>query len=172
MLRRDGNTSIAVQRDSLMTARHSIGTALLVLLTVAGAMAQATNPLVGSWKLNPAKSKNLAYTAGTTTVEAVGAGIKMTADLSGPGAAKAHWSFTANYDGKDMPTTGNSPYGDTVSLARVDERTTRVTVKQAGKVTVTQTIVVSADGKTRTTTTKGVDAAGKPVDSVSLYERQ
>jgi len=47
-----------------------------------------------------------------------------------------------------------------------------VTVKQAGKVTVTQTIVVSADGKTRTTTTKGVDAAGKPVDSVSLYERQ
>src|SRR4051794_2978583 len=155
-----------------MTARHFVGTVLIVLFTVVGAMAQATNPLVGSWKLNAAKSKGSTFTAGTTTVEAVGAGIKMTADLTGAEGAKSHWSFTANYDGKDVPVTGKSPYGDTVALARIDERTTRVTVKQAGKVTVTQTIVVSADGKTRTNTTKGVDLAGKPIDAVSFYERQ
>ena len=36
----------------------------------------------------------------------------------------------------------------------------------------TQTIVVSADGKTRTTTTKGVDAKGQKLESVSFYEKQ
>jgi len=155
-----------------MTAKHLVGTALLVVVTVVGAMAQATNPLVGSWKLNAAKSKGSRFSAGTTTVEAVGTGIKVTADLSAADGAKSHWSFTGNYDGKDVPVTGNSPYGDTVSLARVDERTTRFTVKQGGKVTVTQTIVVAPDGKTRTNATKGVDPTGKPVDSVSVYEKQ
>jgi len=155
-----------------MTKRHFVGTVLIVLLTVAGAMAQATNPLVGTWKLNAAKTKGSSFTAGTTTVEAVGAGVKMTADLTGADGAKSHWSFTANYDGKDVAVTGKSPYGDTVALTRVDERTTRVTVKQAGKVTVTQTITVSADGKTRTNATKGVDLAGKPIDAVSFYEKQ
>ena len=80
--------------------------------------------------------------------------------------------FTANYDGKDNPVTGKNPYGDTVALTRVDAKTTRITVKQGGKVTVTQTIVVSDDGKTRTTTTKGTDAKGQAIDAVSFYEKQ
>jgi hypothetical protein len=44
--------------------------------------------------------------------------------------------------------------------------------KNGGKVTTTHTIVVSADGKTRTATAQGIDTAGKPVDSVSYYEKQ
>jgi hypothetical protein len=36
----------------------------------------------------------------------------------------------------------------------------------------TSTIVVSADGKTRTTTTTGTNVKGQPVDVVSLYEKQ
>jgi hypothetical protein len=33
-------------------------------------------------------------------------------------------------------------------------------------------MVVSADGKTRTLTTKGTDAKGNPVDSTTVYDRQ
>jgi hypothetical protein len=47
-----------------------------------------------------------------------------------------------------------------------------IAVKQGGKATVTQTIVIAPDGKTRTTTAKGVDPKGKPVDGMSFYERQ
>ena len=83
-----------------------------------------------------------------------------------------HWAFTANYDGKDNPVTGNSPYGDTVALTRVDPKTTRIINKQGGKVTSTQTIVVSGDGKTRTTTTKGKNAKGEAVESMSFSEKQ
>ena len=143
---------------------------LLGVVNLAG-FAQSTDPLVGTWKLNAAKSKGTSFKSGTTKVEAAGTGVKFTVDLVGPDGP-THWAFTANYDGKDNPVTGKSPYGDTVALTRVDPKTTRITVKQAGKVTVTQTIVVSDDGKTRTTTTKGADAKGQAMDAVSFYEKQ
>ena len=153
-----------------MTKHLRTAAALLVVVT-ATAFAQADNPLVGTWKLNAAKSKGIAFTSGGTKVEAAGDGVKFTVELVGPDGT-SNWGFTANYDGKDNPVTGKNPYGDTVALTRVDAKTTRITVKQGGKVTVTQTIVVSDDGKTRTTTVKGTDAKGQPVDGVSFYEKQ
>jgi hypothetical protein len=134
-------------------------------------LAQSSNPLIGTWKLNVAKSK-APFKSGTTVVEAVGDGIKFVVDLEGTDGTKHHWEFTANYDGKDVPVTGSNPYGDTVAVTRVNPRTTRTVAKNGGKVTTTHTIVVSADGKTRTATAKGIDTAGKPVDSVSYYEKQ
>ena len=122
-------------------------------------------------ELNVAKSK-APFKSGTTTVEAVGEGIRFIVDLEGTDGKKHHWEFTANYDGKDVPITGSSPYGDTVAVTRVNPRTTRTVAKNGGKVTTTHTLVVSADGKTLTATAKGVDKAGTPVDSVSYYERK
>jgi hypothetical protein len=147
-------------------------TAAIFMGVVSGmVLAQATNPLVGTWNLNVAKSK-APFKSGTTTVEAVGDGIRFIVDLEGTDGTKSHWEFTANYDGKDVPITGNSPYGDTVAVTRVNARTTRTVAKYQGKATTTHTIVVSPDGKTRTATAKGTDKAGKPVDSVSFYEKQ
>jgi hypothetical protein len=145
--------------------------AVLVGVVGGAALAQASDPLIGTWKLNVAKSKS-SFKSGTTTFEAVGAGVKATVDLVSTDGTMNHWTFTANYDGKDYPVTGNSPYGDVVALTRVDANTTRTVSKRSGKVTVTQTIVVSADRKTRTTTTKGTDAKGQPVDTVAFYEKQ
>jgi hypothetical protein len=59
-----------------------------------------------------------------------------------------------------------------VAMTRVDANTTRQTYKNGGKVTATQTSAVSADGKTRTVSTKGTDARGQAIDSVAVYEKQ
>ncbi len=155
-----------------MMTKRLCTVAILVGLVSATALGQATDPLVGTWKLNPAKSKGSTFKSGTTKVEAAGAGVKFTVDLTAADGSTSKWSFTANYDGKDTPITGNSPYGDTVALTRVDARTIRITSKKDGKPSVTQTIVISADGKTRTTTTKGTGTKGEPIDAVSFYERQ
>lgn len=155
-----------------MMKRELTAAALVVGIVGVTALAQSTNPLVGTWKLNAEKSKGSTFKSGTTKVEAAGDGVKFTVDLVGADGAATHWAFTAQYDGKDNPVTGKSPYGDTVALTRVDAKTTRITVKQGGKVTVTQTIVVSDDGKTRTTTTKGTDPKGQPLDAMSFYEKQ
>ena len=146
--------------------------AILVGLVSSTALAQSPDPLIGTWKLNAAKSTGLSYKSGTSKIEAAGAGVKFTVELVGTDGSVNKWAFTANYDGKDNPVAGKSPYGDAVAVERVDPKTIRLTSKLGGKVMTTQTIVVSADGKTRTTTTKGVDAKGQKLESVSFYEKQ
>jgi hypothetical protein len=136
------------------------------------ALAQAGDPFLGTWKLNAAKSATTSFSGGTSVIEKAGDGIKVTVDLTGKDGTAHHWTFTAKYDGKDNPVTGHSPFGDVVAIERVDGHTATITVKSGGKVTVTQTMVVSPDGKTRTITTKGVDPAGKPVDAPSVYDKQ
>ena len=149
---------------------------LVAAVVVGGAsgttLAQSDDPLIGTWKLNAEKSKPQSFKSGTTVIERAGEGVKFTVDLAGADGTAYHWTFTAKYDGKDYPATGNSPFGDVAALTRVDPHTTRITVKQGGKESATQTIVVSADGKTRTVTTKGTDAKGRPIDSTSFYEKQ
>jgi hypothetical protein len=154
-----------------MTRKHLSMAAVLVVGILSGAvLAQSSDPLVGSWKLNPAKSKGMK--GGATKIEAAGEGVKFSSDLVGADDTPRHSEFSGKYDGKDNPVTGDNPYGNTVALTRVDAKTTRLTFKQDGKVTANVTIVLSADGKTRTSTAKGKDAKGQPVDTVSFYEKQ
>jgi hypothetical protein len=154
-----------------MKKKHLRLAAMLVVGIFTGAvLAQSSDPLIGTWKLNPAKSKGVK--GGTTKIEAVGDGVKFTVDMTTTDGATHHWEMNGKYDGKDNPVTGDNPYGNSVALSRVDAKTIRMNVKQDGKATVVTTIVLSADGKTRTVTTKGKDAKGQAVDAVSFYEKQ
>ena len=146
-----------------------------VFALLTGAAFAQSDPQVGVWKLNIAKSKyspGPAPKSGSTRIEAAGAGAKVTVDQEMADGTKRHWEFTANYDGKDSPVTGNNPDADTVARTRIDAATVQTVSKKAGKVTTTQTSAVSSDGKTRTVTTKGVNASGQQVNNVAVYERQ
>jgi hypothetical protein len=148
----------------------------LVALASATTLSQPADPMMGTWKLNVAKSKTT-FKSGTTVIEPAGDGIKLTADAVGADGTAHHWGFTAKFDGKDNPVTGNSPYGPygtngVVALTKVDAHTAKIVSKLDGKVTLTQTLVVSADGKTRTVTSKGTDGKGQPIDTTAVYEKQ
>ena len=148
----------------------------LVVVLAGTALAQSSNSMIGIWKLNVAKSKNAAGTAPqprTFTIQAAGAGIKHTVDtVNADGTVRRIWEFSGNYDGKDNPITGTSGNGDVVAATRFDANTTRYIFKKDGKVTVTQTFVVSANGKTMTVTAASTDAQGKTVENVRLFEKQ
>jgi hypothetical protein len=45
-------------------------------------------------------------------------------------------------------------------------------VKKDGKVTMTGKLVLAPDGKSRTLTISGTDAAGKKVHSTAFYDKQ
>ena len=99
----------------------------------------ADNPHLGSWVMNAAKSKadpGHANQTNSVKVEAVGAGAKHTVDTVAADGTKRHWEFTTNYDGKDAPITGNSPYGSSVAVTRKGN-TTHAVYKQDGKTTAT-----------------------------------
>ena len=61
---------------------------------------------------------------------------------------------------------------DTRAYRKVNDRTIEVTVKKNGKVIVTARSVVSADGKTRTSTVSGTTAKGKKFNNVAVYDKQ
>ncbi|MEI6667539.1 MAG: hypothetical protein WCP29_05220 [Acidobacteriota bacterium] len=158
-------------RQASLFAAVALG---LVVVLAGAALAQTNNPRIGSWKLNLAKST---YTGGeapknsTFTIVAAGAGVKVTVDGVNADGSVSHWIYTTNYDGKDSPVTG-SPNRDVVAATRVGSNTVNSVYKKDGKVTVTQTSVLSGDGKAITITGKSTDAKGKSVDFVEVYERQ
>ena len=158
-------------------ARHLIFATLMAgsLLWVHSGSAQAADPLVGTWNLDAAKSK---FSPGpppksiTVTFEAAGEGIKATADVVGADDKAAHTTYTGNYDGKDYPITGSETGADTVSLKRIDARTTKRTDKKGGKVVMTFTRKVSTDGKMLTVTIKGTNPKGQQVNNVVVLAKQ
>jgi len=160
------------RKEAAVKLRFPLVLALVVCVAAATPFAADTDPNVGHWKLNPEKSKSAVFKSGTVDIEAQGDGVKTTVDLVKTDGTPSRWSFTANYDGKDNPITGDCPFGNAVTLTRVDAHTTRGTTKQDGKVTLTQTVVISPDGKTRTITSKGKDLKGNPIASTTVYDRQ
>ena len=153
-----------------------IGVSIGILLGtgILSASAQAADPRIGAWKLNVAKSKyrpGPAPQSQTLKIEPAGKGEKVTSEIVGADGKTVTAVYTANYDGKDYPITGN-PNSDTVALKRIDKRTTERTDKKGGKVALVLKRVVSADGKTMTVTTKGKNAQGQTVNNTGVFEKQ
>ena len=136
--------------------------------------AQATDPRIGTWQLNVAKSK---FSPGpppqsqTLKIEASGRGEKVTSEAVNADGTRTTTQYTANFDGKDYPLTG-SQIADMVSLKRIDARTTDRTDKKGGKVAQTLRRVVSQDGKTMTVTVKGTNAQGQAVNNIVVFQKQ
>jgi hypothetical protein len=145
----------------------------LLMLFVGLTMCFASNPTLGTWKLNEAKSNIAPGTSKniTVTYAAAGDSIKGTIDGVDGQGKPTHTEWTGKFDGKDYPVTGD-PNSDTRAMKQIDNHNYDLTVKKDGKVTISGKAVVSADGKTRTVTISGTDAAGKKMTSTAVYDKQ
>jgi hypothetical protein len=155
--------------------------ATLVALSLAAAgsaFAQSngaqSNPDIGVWKLNVAKSK---YVPGpgprsqTRTVVPLpqGGGVKVTIEgVSGSGKT-INYTYNTNYDGADSPLTGVGFPSDanTIAVKRINANTTTQTDKKDGQVILQVTRVVSKDGKVET-----IHGKGKGITNLVVYEKQ
>jgi hypothetical protein len=154
-----------------MTRRSTIALMAVMLLSVLAFAAD--DPFIGTWKLNPAKSKfssGPALKSQTLTYEPSGNGVKLTFNQVDAQGNSMGGGYTANYEGKDYPFT--SPDADTIALKRIDASTVAATWKKTGKVTMTSRRTVSKDGKTLTIAQKGKNAQGQAVNYVSVYDKQ
>lgn len=154
-----------------MKLRTSI--VLLLVLVVGTMICMAADLNIGTWKLNEAKSKIDAGLPKNVTVvyEAAGDSVKATVDGVDGQGKPTHSEWTGKFDGKDYAVTGD-PNSDMRSMKKIDDHTMELTVKKAGKVTMTGRLVIAADGKSRTLTVNGTDAAGKKMQSTSVYDKQ
>jgi len=133
----------------------------------------ADTSLLGTWKLNEAKSKIPAGAPKSLTVvyEAAGDSFKSTIDGVDGKGNPTHTEWTGKFDGKDYPVTGD-PNQSTRSVKTINDHKFAVDIKKDGKVTISGLIEVAADGKSRTVTLHGTDATGKKMESKAVYDKQ
>jgi hypothetical protein len=145
----------------------------LALCFLAATFCFASNPQIGTWTLNEAKSKFPAMAGKNTKVvyEEMGDKVKVTVDGVDAEGKPVHEEWTGMFDGQDYPLTGDMG-SDTRAYKKINDRTLELTNKKAGKVTAAGKIVVSADGKSRTVTVHGTDPKGKKTSFTAVYDKQ
>jgi hypothetical protein len=154
----------------------TIFTSVLVgaVLAIATAAASAADPVIGTWKLNAAKSTfspGPALKSQTRSYAQSPDGMVLTTKTVAADGKESTLSLTFKADGKPYAVSG-SPDFDTVSVKRVDARTVNSTLMKAGVTVGTGVRKVSKDGKTLTFAQKGTHVGGAKYDDVLVYDRE
>lgn len=147
------------------------------LLTIGGAVIAAgtdADPVVGTWKLNLAKSTfgggpALKSQIRTYSQSARGITLKMTT-VSADGK-ETTTQTTYRLDGKDYPSMGNPDF-DSLSGMQIDTDTTEFTLKRAGKRVGTIRRTVSKEGQTLTLNFVITNATGVQLSQLTVFDRQ
>src|SRR6185295_2500289 len=153
-----------------------LATLMLFAFVSIAALAQtpAKPVFVGTWRLDPAKSK---YSPGPTpksqvaVIDAVDGGMKVVSDRVEADGQKVHFEWTAKFDGKDYPVKGDASR-DAVSVKKVDDYNLEITNKKGGKVTTSIKAVYAKNGKSRVETVTGTNAQGQKVNNVTEWTKQ
>ncbi len=147
----------------------------LALLTTVlfGAHAFAADPIIGTWKLNVAKSKFIPgheLTAGARTyTESNGL---YTIEQKQTGADGKEVADKASYkDGQEVKAPGGV-LGDATVAKKIDDRHWDFDIKRAGKVVGHIHRSVSADGKTLTVQSTGTTLAGATGEQKLVFDKQ
>ena len=148
---------------------------LFVTVAITALGAFAADNTIGTWKLNMAKSKfqppPVPVKSLTSTREAADGGVKVSTTGEQANGTPINSGYTAKYDGKETSVSGNAPY-DKTAIKQVNANTLTATLKKSdGKYRATGRTVVSKDGKTMTTTTRGTNADGKAFTNVMVYDK-
>ena len=131
-------------------------TRLFLFCALASAALAADLPYAGKWKVNLAKSD---FGQTTVTYESL------------PGGEWQTTAFGVTYkfkmDGKEYP----DGMGGTNAWKAADANTWELVGKVNGKVTATDTLKLSADGKTLTDAGKQMKPDGGTMDGTTVYQR-
>jgi hypothetical protein len=149
-----------------------IAVVAVALSFTAAAACFAASPQMGTWKLNEAKSKLVPGMGKNTTVvyAEMKDKIKVTVDGVDKDGKPTHSVWVGKFDGKAYPTKGNLSW-TSAAYKVVNDRTNDITTMKDGKVAWSGKITVSADGKSRTVTINGTDAAGKKFSGKAVYDK-
>jgi hypothetical protein len=138
------------------------------------AVASDSDPVVGTWQLNAAKSTFTnapAVKSQTRTYTQSGPSISLVMKTVGADGKEATLQTTYQLDGKDYPVTGAPGY-DSISGKQVNPRTASFVLKKGGTVVGTTTRTVSKDGKHMTSKMSATSEKGEKMESVMVLDKQ
>src|SRR5207302_7759405 len=126
--------SLKGEESTMHSTRRAVTLGIVVTLAVVlgvnvmNLSAQATDPRVGTWKLNVAKSKfdpGPAPQSQTLKIEPSGKGEKVTSEVVSADGKRTTSTYTANFDGKDYPLSGSLIGAEKVARQLQSVRATR-----------------------------------------------
>jgi hypothetical protein len=151
---------------------------ILLAITLIGAPlvlsshAVRSDPVLGVWNLNVAKSKfisNPAPKSQTRTYETHPQGIKATIKTTYADGKTSTIQYIASYDSVEYPVTGSLQF-DAIAMKKIDDFTAEASLIHAGKEIASARRVISEDGKTMTVTFR-MNVSGGEVTNVSVFEK-
>ena len=144
------------------------------ILMIGTGAALAADPVIGTWKLNVAKSTFSPGPALKSQIRSYAEsaqGTTLTIKTTAADGKESTATLTFKEDGKPYAVSGNPDF-ELVSVTRVDAMTVHSTQTKAGATVGTGVRTVSKDGKTLTFSQKGTHANGGKYDDVLVYDRQ
>ena len=97
--------------------------------------------------------------------------MKVVYEMVHPRGGVTHLEWMGKLDGKDYPLQGIDAFV-TYAYTQISPGVYETIVKMGGRIAAKSTVTLSPDRKTMTTTTSGVDSAGRAVTTITVYESQ
>ena len=147
------------------------------LLTIGSAVIAAgtdADPVVGTWKLNLAKSTfggGPAFKSQTRIYSQSSRGVSLEMKSVSADGKETTTQTTYTIDGKDYPSKGNPDF-DSLSGMQIDTNTAEFTLKRAGKPVGKIRRAVSKDGQTLTLNFVITNANGVQLSQLTVFDRQ
>jgi hypothetical protein len=129
---------------------------LLLFVPLLG-MAQAQEPLFGTWRLTSGSGPSV-YARVTCKIQPWQDGLRVIYDMVGNRGGVTHWEWTGKLDGEDYSLEGIEE-AVTDAYIRLDDHTYRVVLKVDGRPSTTSTISISSDGRTMTVVSSSSNTA-------------
>ncbi len=150
---------------------------IFYLLLALATIAFANDPWVGTWKLNPDKSRapggRLPHPTSTNIIDIQDGKMHLVSIQTSSTGEEEHVEYTAAFDGKEYPVKatppGPQPY--TITLKNIDART-REFVEVIGTFTIKGRDILSEDGKTFSRIVEMKDEQGKDASVIQFFEKQ
>jgi hypothetical protein len=146
----------------------------LVIATSPQVSFAQSNPFLGTWQLNLAKSK---HDPGppprslTSNIQAETQGTTVTTTGVNAEGNPISNTITIVFDGMPHPVVGISN-ADALASTQIDAYTQIYSVTKAGKLVGTLMAVLAPDGKTYTANFAGINANGQKIGYVRVWDKQ
>ena len=148
--------------------------ALLTLVVATTGSATETDPIVGTWKLNLARSVFAGVPALKSQIRTYsGSGRKFTLKMITVNGEGKETTTQATYqlNGKDYPSMGNPDF-DSLSGLQIDTNTAEFTLKRSGKPVGKIRRAVSDNRRTLTINFVLMNAEGVQTSALTVFDRQ
>jgi hypothetical protein len=135
---------------------------------------QVPTAWVGTWRLNVARSTYSPgpppYRRASHVIEPWNDGLKITSEMVYPRGGITHVEWIGKLDGREYEVQGPDEL-ITYAYRAVGDGSYDITVRIGGRIAAISHVSVSSDQRSMITRTKGRDAAGREVETVTVYEK-